>query len=350
MMNDLLPKGKYHKLCVRAVSGEITSKEKEELEGWLRISPRNRLTYDQIEETWEKMKPLPLPLTSDVRGEWLELTKSLGIDTQAAEKKVFVSVFKNVFASLSDLLRIRYRAAVFSFATILILIVGFLIMKERLFWSPFRQIVTLNKQTSQITLSDGSVVHLNSGSSLRFRKPFSDTQREVTLRGEAFFEVIRDKRPFRVISENARTTVLGTKFNVWARNEQTRVVVREGSVRFESVTAGDGNVVLSQGQMSQIMGNQSPQAPRSIDTERFLGWMEGRLIFERTPLTEILDELERYYDVFIESADSELGQEALTATFDHLPLETVLSSICLTLGAQHRFEDEKHIIISRNPS
>ena len=347
-MNDLLPKNKYYKLCVKAVSGEMSSKEKELLEEWLKISHRNRITYDQIIATWGKMKPLKLPPTPDIGEEWLKLEKSLGIDTQAAKKKVFISVFKNVPVTLSNLLGTRYRAAVFSFATIFILIVGFLIVKEELFRSSFRQIVTLNKQTSQITLSDGSVVHLNSGSSVRFRKTFSDTQREVTLYGEAFFKVTRDERPFLVITENARTAVLGTEFNVWARNEKTRVIVREGSVRLKSITADDGDVLLSQGQMSQITGNRRPQAPKSVDTERLLGWLEGRLVFEKTPLTEILDELERYYDVFIESADSELSHETLTATFNHLPLETVLSSICLTLGAQYRFEDDKYIILNNS--
>jgi transmembrane sensor len=160
--------------------------------------------------------------------------------------------------------------------------------------------------------------------------------------------VTRDERPFLVITENARTTVLGTEFNVWARNEQTRVIVREGSVRFKSINADDGDVLLLREEMSRITGNQPPQVPKRVDTERLLGWLEGRLVFEKTPLTEILDELERYYDVFIESADSELAQETLTATFDHLPLETVLSSICLTLGAQYRFEDEKYIILNNS--
>jgi len=106
------------------------------------------------------------------------------------------------------------------------------------------------------------------------------------------------------------------------------------------------DIILSEGQMSRITGNMQPSAPQTVDAEYLLGWLEGKLVFERTPLNEIVSELERYYDVSIELEVAGLAQNTITASFENSPLEPVLSSICLTLGARYKFEADTYIITS----
>ena len=102
--------------------------------------------------------------------------------------------------------------------------------------------------------------------------------------------------------------------------------------------------MLGPNQMSRILGDGLPESPKAVDAEYALGWWEGRLVFKKTSLREIIDELERSFDVSIET-DSSLVIETLTATFEDLPLETILASICMTLGVDFRLEDGRYVIV-----
>ena len=338
---------KYYKLCAKTVSGEISPEEKHNLDEWLGISPENHLFFENIKSAWDHTEPIPVPSIPDTDREWSHLEHSLEVDTGLKKDRPFFPVFQDIVGVLTGFIGTRFRPVVYSFATILILVVGFLFLKNQFSRPHFQEIITYHKQKTVLNLSDGSRIHLNSGSSIKYPRTFSDTIREVILAGEAFFEVTHDERRFIVITENARTTVLGTAFNVRARDKQTRVIVKEGRVELSSINTDKENVILSKGQMSQITGSVTPQEPRMVDVDHLLGWMEDRLVFEKTPLMEIVTELERYYDVTIEVDTPQLDQQTITGVFEDSPIETVLSSICITLDAQYRFENEKYIITDK---
>ena len=331
---------KYRKLCAKAPSGQMTSLEKQKLDEWIAKSPVNKAYYDEICKTWNLTVPATIPVMPDANEEWASLAQALNLEAEKVKRSAFSQGIKTLVNQLSEFFAPRYRPAVLSFATILIAALGLFLLKDHIFSTRYPRIYTLNKQRMQISLSDGTLIHLNSDSHLKFRKTFADTIRQVFLTGEAFFEVAHDERPFVVITENAVTTVIGTKFNVRARDEETRVIVKEGRVRLKSVHTDNGDVILSNDQMSQVKGNVPPKTPEQVDTDHLLGWLENTLVFERSPFIEILDELERYYDVSIKSADTRLDEKTLTATFKELPIETVLTSICLTLNADYTYDDK----------
>ena len=340
-MDDL----KYIKLCTKAVSGQMTLQEKQMLNDWLSKSPVNKVHYDEISKAWDLTAPNAVPPLPNANKEWESLAQSLNLKSEDAKSPETSQKFKSFVNRLGDLFAPRYRPAVLSFAAVLITAIGLFLLKDHILGTPYQRIFTYNKQKMQITLSDGTLILLNSGSFLKFRKTFSDSIRQVFLAGEAFFDVAHDERPFVVITENAITTVLGTKFNVRARDEETRVIVKEGRVLLKSTHTENGDVILSEGQMSQITRNVSPEPPETVDTDNRLGWLENKLVFVKTPLRNILGELERYYDISIESMDKELDEKTITATFEDLPVETVLSSICLALNAQYRLDDKTYHII-----
>ena len=343
-MND----SNYHILCTKAISGQITPEEKQKLEQWLNTAPEHRAYYDEISQTWDMTNPPAVLELPDINEEWKKLERTLGLRVQKERPKESVFRLKNFTSRLVNLLEPKYRPAMISFASAVILAVGFLVMKNHFMGPRIEQVITFNKQKMNITLSDGSRILLNYDSSLRFAKVFPDSIRQVMLTGEAFFEVTHDERPFIVITENAITTVLGTKFNIRARNEETRVIVREGRVRLTAMEVQSGEIILSEGQMSQVSGNVPPEEPYSVDTDHMLGWLEDKLVFVRSPLREIIGELQRYYDIPIESMDPELNEKTLTATFENLPIETVLSSICLTLDVQYIVDDETYRIMDKS--
>ncbi|MDX1419028.1 MAG: FecR domain-containing protein [Rubricoccaceae bacterium] len=156
-----------------------------------------------------------------------------------------------------------------------------------------------------VALPDGSEATLNSGTTLTYRRgfdrlPFVDAdRRSVALAGEAFFAVEPGARPFVVETHNAEVTVLGTRFNVRARQghgeDATQVAVSEGRVR---VATGAGAVVLTAGESSAVpAGALAPTAPSAVPAEAVDAWRAGGFAVRNLPLPAVLAEVERRWDV-----------------------------------------------------
>jgi len=154
--------------------------------------------------------------------------------------------------------------------------------------------------TYQVTLPDGTKVWLNSESTLQYPSRFGDAQRAVQLKGEAYFEVAKDKkRPFRVATAGQNLEVLGTQFNITAYDNEPAIktTLVEGSVKITNLRAGADNT-LKPGQQSVITDGNT--AINEVSIEQFTAWKEGFFSFEETPFDEVLEQLARWYDVDIE--------------------------------------------------
>jgi len=342
-----MSKYEYYKLCAKAASGQIAVEEERKLKQWLNSSQENKAYYEDIAKVWNMTEAPPVTGMPDADEGWSVIEQTLGLKTTPVVTKNRNKAFPDLLNRLTHLMQPKYRPAVYSFATVLILAIGFVLIRNQISATRLQKIATYNRQKMQITLSDGSEIHLNSGSSLKFHKHFTGSVREVILAGEAFFKVTHDDRPFVVITDNARTTVLGTQFNVRSRNNATCVIVQQGRVGLSSTTMPDRDVIVSMGQMSQVSGNEPPPPVENVDVDYLLGWLEDKLVFEKTPLKEILEELERYYDINIESVNPELNEKTITATFENWPIETVLSSICLTLDTKFEYKNDIYRIMDK---
>lgn len=152
----------------------------------------------------------------------------------------------------------------------------------------------------QINLPDGTRVWLNSESSLKFPVSFSDPkEREVHLRGEAYFEVSENKsKPFRVLSKDQVVEVLGTHFNVMAYlNEKAlETTLLEGKV---SVQAGNSEVVITQGQQVRLREGQI-RVVKDADVDGVVAWKNNLFQFDNTEIDQVMRQIERWYDVDIE--------------------------------------------------
>ncbi|MET0461654.1 MAG: FecR domain-containing protein [Chitinophagaceae bacterium] len=150
----------------------------------------------------------------------------------------------------------------------------------------------------KVVLPDGTRVSINSGSSIRYSTTFSKGERRVQLKGEAYFEVAHDKdKPFRVECTGGEVEALGTAFNVKAydNGRSFTTTLTEGRVR---ISAGKSQVTLQPGEHAVVRGNDLVKG--AANTGAALGWSKNEFVFNETPLTDVMDELSRWYGFEVE--------------------------------------------------
>jgi len=204
----------------------------------------------------------------------------------------------------------------------------------------------------QVKLPDGTLVWLNSASSLKFPTTFAGAKREVELSGEAYFEVVKNKAmPFKVAivtpsGDGGEVTVLGTHFNINAYNDETSIntTLLEGSVKF---TAGFVEKLLHPGQQSVFNTSSQTVKVQSVDVHQVIAWKDGFFEFDNTDLATIMRQLSRWYDVDI--SYQTINNKGLFGggISRKLNLSEVLH-LLETNGVQFKIEDRKVIVLHNN--
>lgn len=154
-----------------------------------------------------------------------------------------------------------------------------------------------NGKQFQVVLADGTKVWLNTGSTLIFPSAFAPNSREVSLDGEAYFEVAHDsKRPFSVFAQGTQVAVLGTKFNVsnYNKGKQVYTTLLEGSVNIKSAQKSK---LLSPGfQAITGFGSHGVEIQK-VNTENIIAWSQGYFVFDGKDIVSVMREIARWYDV-----------------------------------------------------
>jgi hypothetical protein len=189
-----------------------------------------------------------------------------------------------------------------------------------------------NGKRFELELSDGTIVHLNSGTTLKYPVKFiAGENRQVFLDGEAFFDVAKDKKhPFVVNADKLNVRVLGTHFNVssYPEDDLTDVVLVEGSVGMYNSNEqfnADKNTILKPGFKGSFNKNNSNINTREVNTNMYTSWMNGGLMFRDKTFINICKKLERRYDVTIVIKNNKLANEKFNASFEDKPIEKVLT-------------------------
>lgn len=180
-----------------------------------------------------------------------------------------------------------------------------------------------------VHLSDGSVVQLNYGSKIKYPHFFSDQKREVTLTGEGYFEVAHNReKPFIVKAGNLNVKAVGTSFNVLAYPNQENI----------ETTLISGKIILEEVKQNGEINNIGTMTPglhvdyniqtgaissSAVSTEKYVSWIEGKLIFEDTPIHEVAEKLSRIFNVDFEVSE-EVKDYNYTVTFTDDPLNQIL--------------------------
>ena len=189
--------------------------------------------------------------------------------------------------------------------------------------------MTVVGERQRLQLEDGSQVLLNTNSA--FSSQFSDTRKVARLyQGEAFFEVPANRGPALEIEAGPlRASVRDTAFAVRYLDGETLVRVQRGDVDLRALH-NDVRLRLSAGDSVRIGPNGFAQ-PEKLDPQKDLAWIQGRLVFENCPMSQVLDELRRYYPGWIVNTNQRLGDIAVTGNYRlDQPLDVVRSLAQIT--------------------
>jgi transmembrane sensor len=228
-------------------------------------------------------------------------------------------------------------------------------------WTGADRGVTYATQTGEqrtVTLTDGSVVQLNSQS--RLRVSFSEQERRVELiDGQALFEVAKNPaRPFVVVSGTTSVQAVGTQFDVYRRSAGTVVTVLEGRVAVSGNTVrgpapsklestGSGAVLLSAGEQI-IVTPTAVLAPKATNVEAAVAWTQKKLVFDAAPLSEVVAEFNRYSHQRLVLDNAELDEIRISGVFASSGVEHLVQFL------QQRFDviattSDDQIHLSRAP-
>ena len=232
---------------------------------------------------------------------------------------------------------------------------------------------------SKVTLPDGTSVWLNSGSRLSYLESFGHSNRNVSLDGEAYFEVTKNKKlPFSVLSGKVKIKVLGTKFNFksYKEDESARVTLVEGSLNVGNIENNVRNVLLIPNQQAVINKKENRITVKNVDAKSYAMWthpkqeildvipsnvtgqptasirvpsvtIRNTLFFNEEPLSQIVRDLERAFNVKIEIKDRQLSTERFYGDFRNDETITEILDIMAANNPLYYTIDGDEIIISR---
>lgn len=192
-----------------------------------------------------------------------------------------------------------------------------------------------------VNLPDGSIGWLNSGSVLEYEVPFE--QRKLTVRGEAFFDIIHDSlRPLTVEGPHSFVKVYGTKFNVkmWPDEMITEVVLAEGSVEM-SPKNSEESYKMQPGDMFVYDIVENKLIKKSVNPSYYSAWIEGKLVLRNVNLSQMARELSRWFNVDVEIKGASLEDHVFRATFEDEKLEEVLRLLKMTAPIEYKIIDNR---------
>lgn len=190
-----------------------------------------------------------------------------------------------------------------------------------------------------IHLPDQSEINLSANSSVSYDSQKWSQNRNLTLKGEAFFKVKKGEK-FTVNTYHGAIEVLGTQFNVKSRNYGFEVTCFEGSV---GVTIDDKQHILEEKDQLVLTHNSVKKTQTHFETP---DWTRNSTVLKSTPLEDVLKEFENYYDVDFETSSINTSR-LYTGSFTHSNIEIALKSITLPLDLTYNIKDKKVILTNK---
>ncbi|HNY01751.1 MAG TPA: FecR domain-containing protein [Bacteroidales bacterium] len=311
----------YNDLISRYYFGEASPEEIRELELWVKADPSHEELFSGYAKTWKALAGDRIEAHTDLDREWDRLKARISTLPETREARTSVTsllVFRPV---------LRVAAAI-----LLLLIPAWFLF--RYMSHPADKVLTAGREMVECTLPDGSSVTLDAGSTLTFPTHFTGAFRKVSLRGQAWFEVVHDRsHPFLLSAGNTRIRVVGTTFSVNAipGKSTQEVVLATGMVSvFYSDDPAHG-AYMQPGDRAGISTRNPAIRVTKNDDVNFLAWKTRHILFDATSLEEATSLLTRVYHVPVTLASAELKSYRITATFEGQTLESVLNVLAATL-------------------
>jgi ferric-dicitrate binding protein FerR (iron transport regulator) len=206
------------------------------------------------------------------------------------------------------------------------------------------QVATGYGEIRKVELPDGSVITLNANSVVRYQSGWENKpKREIWLDGEAYFSVrhTRNHQPFVVHTPDLNVEVLGTEFNVFKRAGKTKVSLNSGKVRISLLAGGRPEVLMKPGELVEYVEKQKTYTRKNVNAEIHCAWTQSRLVFDDTPVTEVLQRLHDNYGWEVEVKDSAVFAEKLTGEIKTTDEATLVRALAKALETKMTLRDNK---------
>ena len=310
----------YIVLLHKQLTGEISPAEQDILGNWISQSAENKRFADDLRLAWDKSA-----------GYEKDFQPNLDLAFRQLQGRIYAEpVPLRVLSFRQRLMRVAAVAAV-----LIIGLWGYQRFSSTIA-TPESVVVSSGDVNKEVLLPDGTRVWLRQGSSITYAAAFTGKERLVQLTGEAYFEVAHDSsKVFHVVMADQKggVEVLGTAFNVRQSAEETAVTVRSGKVRFYPEVKSK-SVILNAGEKAVLNKPKRQLATETVLTFNELSWQTGGLEFIRTPMRQVISDLETYYGVQLTLTNTSLQNCKHTAPLTNQPLEKVLESLSLTYQMQ----------------
>ena len=320
-------------IILRFLEGDASVAEITILQTWLEESEANRQYFDEVNSTYQASITLNRLNQHKVDHAWRRLSQRIDQEPIVHKKR---PKSRSLFV---------YKIA----ATVCLFVATAAVLFKIIPGSTHEQHATIVRNSkgnnTRILLPDSSTVWLNANSTLEYTNEFGNTTREVTLKGEAFFDVKKDNKAFIVKTDKMQVHVKGTRFNVEAykKNGTVKTTLEEGKVELH---VGGSNKFFTMKPGDQIILDTrlNDVVVKKVNAFDVSAWKEERLVFDNTPLSEVIAKLENRYKVNIKIDSKKALRERLSMTIEQEDIEEVLDLIKLSSRLQIKMEGNEIVL------
>jgi transmembrane sensor len=312
-------------LIAKSLNREANDAEQQQLEAWLNEDIANRDIYENMKTVWLETDALFNKPEFDVTAAW-ENVASQTINKQTEKKTITFRKWITISSAVAALLLIVFAIKIFNGED----------------WIS----VTANEKMMVVNLPDHSKVGLEAGSTLKYRKEFSDGHRDVSLQGKAFFDIIhKEEQPFTVDANTVDVSVLGTSFYVTTDDTKATVMVTTGKVAMIPKDHSD-KIILTPGSKGIFQNHKF----NVVTDTNFVYYEQGLLEFKGMSFANALSIIADVTntDIIIDkNLSNVVRQQLIEISFRDQPLEKMLDEICLITNTHWKKDKEQYIIYAR---
>jgi len=311
---------------------ESTSQENESLLSWINTSPENKNEFLETCAIWH---------ATQIKKTSFDYTKAYNTFSQRIQE---TKTTETKVVELQPKTRSLWTKISIPVAAAMILAAGLLYL-----YRPTNELHTFANTTNSVEtvkLPDGSVAYLNKSASLTVPSEFTSNTRPVSMNGEVYFEISKNKaKPFIISVGTASVTVKGTTFNVAYDKvkELCNVIVNTGTVVFAA--QNNNRVTLTKTEKGTLDLKTNTVTESINDDLNFMSWKTGVLVFKNSSYKQVFNDVERHYGITINYPSDIDSKLALTATFDHQNLKSTLNVIELMFNV--KIEKQNSIFVVR---
>ncbi len=306
-------------LLVKYLTGELDKEKVSLVEEWKTQSEENLQLFREYEKLWKGMGNYSQVKGINIDAEWKVQKSRMQADQD--EMKADIQQTRSTFY-----VGLRILAAA-------VVLVGLILGIRFIPGLSYKKYVTQASQ-GMIILPDSTVVTLNAYSEIKYPRKFRKKNRQVNFSGEAFFEVVPDKKkPFMISTQDLYIEVLGTSFNVssYNGNEVAEVVVTSGKVAVNLLADRNVKIILKAGDKGAFFKESETLVKELNNDINYAAWKTRKLVFINESFGEIIKTIEKVYFRKIVVTNKDLLNCRITATFDQISFEAVLSILESTL-------------------